>query len=192
MPSIPQPATSSSPPRLVEVSLPARVETKIRRVVLSWPAAACVLLVLLVLLDGLRTSLPVQVSGEQKDLYILFAGLSTTLLGFNLAALTFLVSLPEDRPLLQRIRNEGHHAEILRRFARGCAYLGLVVVVSIVCLIVDRQPQDQLTAHTLGTGSYFIWLLAAAAIPAAVSLARSLHALMLVIPVVIAAGRTRR
>jgi hypothetical protein len=168
-----------------------RFETAVRRAVFSWPAATIILAVALALFEGLRTSLPVQVSGEQKDIYILFAGLGTTLLGFNLAALTFLVALPEDRPLLRRIRAEGHHAEILRRFSRGCVYLALVVVASVVGLLVDRQPTSQATAHTLGTGGYFIWALVAAAVPAGTSLARSLRALIAVIPVVITATRDR-
>lgn len=189
MPSIPQPAISPRRADSSSLNLAEKVEVAIRRALFSWPVAALALGLLLVLSSDVRTSLPVQVSGEQKDLYILCAGLATTLLGFNLAALTFLVALPEDRPLLQRIRGEGHHAEILRRFSRGCVYLGLVVVVSVVSVVVDRQPSSQLDAATLGASSYCIWALVAILVPTGVSLARSLHALIALIPVVIAATR---
>jgi hypothetical protein len=77
--------------------------------------------VVLVRWDDARTALPVQVSGVQKGIYMTAAGVAATLLGSTIAALAFLVALPGDRPLLQRIRNEGLHAQILRRFSVSTA-----------------------------------------------------------------------
>jgi hypothetical protein len=127
----------------------------------------------------------------QTDIYVATAGVAATLLGFTIAALAFLVALPEDRPLLQRIRDEGLHAEILRRFSVSTGYLALAVLVALLGLFADREPSEQLTAETLGAGAYWIWALSFVLVPTAAWLARSLRALARVVPVVVAASRRR-
>src|SRR4051794_32423537 len=116
MPSVPQPAISTSRRRaLPDLSRGERIETVARRVLISWPAAGVLGVAVLYFWPAARTSLPVQVSGAQTNIYITMVGVSGTLLGFTLAGLAILLALPEDRPLLKRIRNEGLHGEILRR-----------------------------------------------------------------------------
>jgi hypothetical protein len=165
------------------------VETQLRRIVLTWPFAASIGTLVLAIWGDARTSLPVQVSGAQKDIYIASAGIGATLLGFTMAALAFLVALPEDRPLLQRIRREGQHAKILRRFAMSTLYLALVVFVGVGGVFIDRQPTNQVDAHALGTGSYWVWVLIAVLVPSMAWLGRSLRALIDVVPL---AGAGRR
>lgn len=186
-----RPTISSSSESADDESLASRVESRLRRLILSWPFAAAVVVVVLSIWDGARTSLPIQVSGAQKDIYITSVGVGATMLGFTLAALSFLVALPEDRPLLQRIRDEGLHGKVLRSFAVSAAYLALMAFVAFVGLFFDRQPDRQLTGHELGTCSYWIWALVAVLVPSIAWLARSLRALADVIPVVVAATRKR-
>lgn len=143
-----------------------------------WPATILVLGGVLVLWGDLRHRLPAAVSGEQKDIYITLLGACATLLGFTLAALTFIAAIPADSPILERLHGEGAFRNVLLKFWRATARLGVLLAVSLVGLILDRQPAAALDSKHLGDGAYWAWPTALAVLACAVGLTRALGVLL--------------
>jgi hypothetical protein len=148
-----------------------------RAALASWWPPIIILVAALAFSEPLRTSLPEQVSGAQALLYATLAGLSASLLGLLVAATTFIAGLPADRPLLNRLRaREGLKPSLLQRvlavFSGSTAALGRLTLVSLLGLLIDREPQFSLDPDHLGAGAYWVWLVMMAAAPAAASVFR--------------------
>jgi hypothetical protein len=144
-----------------------------------------------ILLPGVRVTLPEQVSAAQTTIYGSVVATAGTLLGFSLAALAFLVALPHDAPLLERMRAQGTHEQLLCWFAAAVPYLGLLLLAGLLGLGLDRAPKSALTAHQLGTGAYWIWTLVAFGVPSVAGMSRATLALMDTLPVIVAAQHGR-
>lgn len=144
-----------------------------RRYLLNWWFAAAVLSLGILLIPGLKESVPTQVSGEQTDFYIALSGVSGALMGFLVAAITFLASLPTDRPLLQRLAHgTADNPSLLHRtltvFGITTISLGVLTIASLLGILIDRQPETQLASGDLGAGAYWIWVVLLCLFPAAV------------------------
>jgi hypothetical protein len=189
MPSTPH--QTRSPEQAIDRPRLRRVEALFRRYVLAWPTAIGALAVAVSLIPGFRVSLPGQVSGAQSDIYAAVAGAAGTLLGFSLAALAFLVALPQEAPLLRRLRDQGTHDAILRYFASATVYLGVLLLMALVGLFVDRQPDQTLDVAHLGLGAYWVWTVVAFAVPGATWMVRATLALIGTLPVIVSAQRGR-
>ncbi len=127
-------------------------------IVLRASTPMALLVAVLVIFPSVRRTLPEQISGVQTTIYVALAGIAGTLLGFSLAASTFLISLAEDRPLLKRMKAQNYHRDIIEAFRRGGKYLALVVAVSLAGVGIDRAPDDALAGSQLGLGAYWIWV----------------------------------
>lgn len=144
----------------------------------TWPAVTVATAVALYLIDGLREALPVAFSGTQKTVYTTLAGASGTLLGFTLAAMTFLAAVPKDAPLLKRLHGEGQLEVVVTRFARLNVRAALLLGVALLGLVIDREPSGPLTAAHLGNGSYWCWPVTLIAASCAIGLVRAIAILL--------------
>ena len=133
-----------------------------------------VLAVLLAVLPTFRESLPLQVSGVQETLYATSAGVGATLLGFLMAVVTLLAVLP-DGPLVRRLREQKLLERAVQRVGRASLAMALVTATALAGLIIDRQPGSPAdSASELATSSYWVWLLVACLLIAAVQLTSSI------------------
>jgi uncharacterized integral membrane protein len=140
---------------------------------LAW-APSVALVVLLVFSVSLRESLPLQLSADQDTFYSTTASVGATLLGFLIAVVALLAVLPDDRPLIRKIRSQGLLRRTVRQVGRACFAMGIVTGCAILGLVVDRPPEEAVQAgDLLADGAYWIWVVAVTAIPAAVLLALS-------------------
>lgn len=176
------------------MSEPARHSGRVRveravRAHAAWPLITAATAVAMLLVDDLHTVLPVALSGTQKAMYTTLAGASGTLLGFTLAAMTFLAAVPKDAPLLQRLHGEGLLDVVVTRFARLNVRAALLLGASVVGLVADREPASSLAAKQLGDGAYWCWPVALITAACAIGLARAISILLKLLTSVLRARR---
>lgn len=165
-----------------------RVELAVRAYA-TWPLIVAAFAAAIYLINGLGNALPVAFSGTQKTIYTTLAGTSGTLLGFTLAAMTFLAAVPKEAPLLKRLHGEGLLDVVVIRFARLNIRAALLLGVSLIGLVVDREPTSALTAEKLGHGAYWCWPVTLIAAACAVGLVRAISILLKLLRSVLHAHR---
>ena len=76
--------------------------------------------------------------GARANIYRSVAAISGTLLGFSIAAVAIVINFASSERL-KLLRDSGMYTEIWKAFFQATRFLGLLTVVSLVCLVWDRD-----------------------------------------------------
>ena len=79
---------------------------------------------------------------NRANIYRTTAGISGTLLGFSIAAVSLVLNSASS-PRLSLVRNSRHYPVLWKTFLQTTKSLGALTVISLVCLTWDRESSPQ-------------------------------------------------
>ena len=109
---------------------------------------------------GGTTQIDCFMHGYRADLYRTTTAISGTLLGISLAAASFALNSATS-PRLAVVRESKHYSTLWKTFFQAARSLGLLAVVSLACMILDRDGSPNpwlLIFYTLFLGMSIIRL----------------------------------
>jgi hypothetical protein len=127
--------------------------------------------------DRMRDALPLQISSRQQELYSSVASVGATLLGFLIAAIALLAVLPATNAIVVAVKKQGLLTQAIRRITDASWAMALFTGAGLAGLVIDQPPGAAIErARDLGIGAYWVWAVAATALPAAILLVSSMAA----------------